>query len=125
MTVTKPEPKVIIGSAYGSAHYVGSMASAVSEADDGGDANKDEEPDSEGSDEQAIKDEYTIMLIRKELEAMLGTVTDKLTELERIVTDTRRLGDLETRVDDNEKFANDGIHKNKTDIVAIMSKLKI
>ena len=124
MTVTKPEPQVIIGSAYGSAMHVGSMASAVSE-DEGDADNNDEEPDSEDSDEQAVKDEYTIMLIRKELEQRLGTVTEKLTDLERIVTDTRRLTDLETRVDDNEKFAGDGIHKNKTDIVAIMAKLKI
>jgi hypothetical protein len=65
------------------------------------------------------------MLIRKELEVMLGKTQEKLNELERIVTDTRRLTDLETRVDDNEKFAGDGIHKCKTDIIAIMSKLKI
>ena len=56
---------------------------------------------------------------------MLGKTQEKLNELERIVTDTRRLTDLETRVDDNEKFAGDGIHKCKTDIIAIMSKLKI
>ena len=45
------------------------------------------------------------MLIRKELEVMLGKTQEKLNELERIVTDTRRLTDLETRVDDNEKYA--------------------
>lgn len=56
---------------------------------------------------------------------MLGDFSEKLVSLERIVTDTRRLTDLETRVDDNEKFSADGIHKNKTDIINIMSKLKI
>ena len=45
------------------------------------------------------------MLIRKELETMLGDLSEKLQDLERIVTDTRRLTDLETRVDDNEKYA--------------------
>ena len=65
------------------------------------------------------------MLIRRELESMLGEVTKKVESLERIVTDTRRLSDLETRVDDNEKYAEDGIHKCKTDIISITSKLKI
>ena len=65
------------------------------------------------------------MLIRRELESMLGEVTKKVESLERIVTDTRRLSDLETRVDDNEKYSADGIQKCKTDIISIMSKLKI
>ena len=56
---------------------------------------------------------------------MLGDLTEKLVSLERIVTDTRRLTDLETRVDDNEKYSADGIQKCKTDIISIMSKLKI
>ena len=34
-------------------------------------------------------------------------------DLERIVTDTRRLTDLETRVDDNEKYSTEGISKCK------------
>jgi len=53
------------------------------------------------------------MLIRKELEVMLGTITSKMTELERIVTDTRRLTDIETKADENEKFAQEGISKCK------------
>ena len=57
------------------------------------------------------------MLIRKELETMLGDLSEKLQDLERIVTDTRRLTDLETRVDDNEKWAAEGIQKCKTDII--------
>jgi hypothetical protein len=65
------------------------------------------------------------MLIRRELETMIGDVNKKLTALERIVTDTRRLTDIETRVDDNEKYAAEGIQKCKTDVIAIISKLKI
>ena len=65
------------------------------------------------------------MLIRKELEAMLGTITSKMTELEFIVTDTRRLTDIETKADDNEKYAQEGISKCKSDIILIMSKMKI
>lgn len=49
------------------------------------------------------------MLIRRELDTMMGTIQKKIDDLERIVTDTRRLTDLETRVDDIEKYSTEGI----------------
>ena len=45
------------------------------------------------------------MLIRNELEVMLGSITKKMEDLDRIVSDTRRLTDLENRVDDNGTYA--------------------
>jgi hypothetical protein len=46
-------------------------------------------------------------------------------ELTSIVTDTRRLEDLESRTDDNENYASEGIQKCKSDIISIIAKLKI
>jgi hypothetical protein len=65
------------------------------------------------------------MLIRRELEAMMVEITEKMDELTRIVTDTRRLEDLEARVDENEKYARENITQSKKDIYQIMSGMKI
>ena len=86
---------------------------------------REEEEDSEDSNAQRVQDEYTIMLIRKELEEMLSEISVKMDELTRIVTDTRRLQDLETRVDENEQYAKENIQINKKDIFAIFAKMKI
>ena len=86
---------------------------------------EDDGEDSENSDAQKVQDEYTIMLIRKELEVMMSEISVKMDGLTRIVTDTRRLQDLEARVDENEQYAKENIQINKKDIFAIFAKMKI
>jgi len=52
-------------------------------------------------------------------------VADKMMELTRIVEDTRRLADVETKVDEVEVYMKDNLTKQKTDLIGLTTKLQI
>lgn len=56
------------------------------------------------------------MLVKRELDIAMVEISEKMDELTRIVTDTRRLEDIEVRVDENETYAKDNLASNKKDI---------
>ena len=65
------------------------------------------------------------MLIRRQLDAAMSEVSSKMMDLTRIVEDTRRLSDIESKVDDVEINTKNSLTKLRTEIVALTTKLQI
>lgn len=55
----------------------------------------------------------------------MAIVSAKMQDLTRIVEDTRRLGDVETKVDEVEVYMKDNLTKQKFDLIKLTTKLKV
>jgi len=53
----------------------------------------------------------------------MAEVSAKMQDLTRIVEDTRRLADVETKVDEVEVYMKENLTKQKTDLIGLTTKL--